>query len=101
MRAWRREIQAGTRGQLDQDALWAALHDGNREISGKRKPQFNVCRIFEDVSIVPDLWSTLRGIHSTTFTHWTKSSERRVPLGEARPDWRRVVAKSACQATKT
>jgi hypothetical protein len=46
---------------------------------------FEICELPPGyMSYVPDLWSRLRGPRSTTFTHFTKSSETRLRPGKKR-----------------
>ena len=75
LRAWQHEIDALPPGSLDQTALVRALAKAPKEL--------RVCKLPSDMSFVPDLWSTIWGAQRTTFTHWTKSSERRHDQGSS------------------
>jgi hypothetical protein len=68
--AWSEQIDLLPPKSLDQTALIQALAANPRTL--------RVCALPSGaMSYVPDLWSTFWGATSTTFTHWTKSSEVR------------------------
>lgn len=62
--AWKAQIEAHPEYGRDQFALMDIMHDSDR---------FKICPMPPEITFVADWVSrhSLRGIHSTTFTHWT------------------------------